>query len=126
MARHFAKFILALFTFFVSLCLHAGIYEFFFTFFGAEAKICLRVVDDFGKPVEGAKVTGYFHFTEAMKTRTVRVTTNTDGCAELKENCDNKVAIEIQKDGFYPSRGDYDYGKPGHALKSGKWFPYGE
>ena len=126
MTRHFAKFILALFTFFASLCLHAGIYEFFFPWLGAEAKICLRVVDDLGKPVEGAKVTGYFHFTEAMKTRTVRVTTDADGCAELKENCDNTVAIEITKDGYYQSEEAIDYGKPGHALKGGKWFPYGE
>ena len=54
MTRHFAKFILALFTFFASLCLHAGIYEFFFPWLGAEAKICVTAVDADGKPVENA------------------------------------------------------------------------
>lgn len=94
---------------------------------GAKAKECLRVVDQDGAPVEGAKIwgglqtgSGYNDFIP------IRGTTDTNGEYVIQGKCTSRIRCDITKDGYY--RSEFlmtDYGHK-HSVKDGKWQPYGK
>lgn len=95
--------------------------------YGAEAKECLRIVDQNGSPVAGAMVwgglqtgDGYNDFT------TICGMTDMNGEYVIKGRCTNRIRCDITKDGYYNSEfvaANYGYR---HCLRDGKWQPYGE
>lgn len=95
--------------------------------YGAEAKECLRVVDQDGKPIVGAKIIGGSQTGEGKNDCIViSGVTNTNGEYTICARCVNKIRCKILKEGYYKSffelRG-YSYT---HKVKNGMWQPYGE
>lgn len=96
---------------------------------GKEAKLLLRVVDDDGQPVEGAKVTMRFRFIDWGKINTVVKQTDADGRVEVRGRCADGFGYTIEKEGWYNSRSGVNYmtrDDGGVPYKDGKWLPYGE
>lgn len=93
---------------------------------GALAKECLRVVDQDGLPVAGAKVWGGLqtggHLDDFIP---ISGTTNTNGEYVIQGKCTNRIRCDITKVGYYRSEfllTNYGYL---HDVKEGKWQPYG-
>ena len=94
--------------------------------YGAEAKECLRVVDQDGAPVAGATMRGALQTGGGRKDFIpIRGVTDTNGEFVIQGKCTEIIRCSITKDGYYPSEfkiTDYGYS---HELKDGKWIPYG-
>lgn len=95
--------------------------------YGAEAKECLRVIDQDGIPVADARVWGGLQTGDGYKDFIpIRGNTNTNGEYVVLGKCTNRITCEITKDGYYDSVLELvDYGNR-HSLRGGKWQPYGE
>ena len=103
--------------------------ESFHNWWGKETKLLLRVVDDDGQPVEGAKVTMHFRFIDWGKINTVVKQTDADGRVEVRGRCVDGFDYTIEKEGWYNSRSGVNYmtrDDGGVPYKDGKWLPYGE
>ena len=94
---------------------------------GALAKECLRVVDQDGRPVAGAKIWGGLQTGSGHNDFVpIRGTTDTNGEYVIEGKCTSRIRCDITKDGYY--RSEFlmtNYGHT-HSLKDGKWQPYGE
>ncbi len=92
--------------------------------YGAEAKECLRVVDQDGMPVAGARVWGGLQ-TRGDDSIPIRGHTDTNGEYVIQGKCTSRITCEITKDGYYDSRLELtNYGQT-HTPLDGKWQPYG-
>ena len=93
---------------------------------GALAKECLRVVDQEGLPVAGAKVWGGLQIGSSLNDFIpISGTTNTNGEYIIQGKCTNRIRCDITKDGYYRAEfllPNYGYS---HTVKNGKWQPFG-
>lgn len=93
---------------------------------GALAKECLRVVDQEGLPVAGAKVWGGLQTGGNLNDFIpISGTTNTNGEYIIQGKCTNRIRCDITKDGYYRAEfhvSNYGYS---HTVKNGKWQPFG-
>lgn len=95
--------------------------------YGAEAKECLRVVDQDGAPVAGATIWGGLQTGDGYNDYTpICGMTNTNGEYVIQGKCTNRIRCDIVKDGFYRSEFLLDDYAHRHSLKNGEWHPYGE
>ena len=95
--------------------------------YGALAKECLRVVDQDGCPVAGARVWGGLQTGGNLNDFTaISGYTNTNGEYVIEGKCTNRIRCDITKVGYYPSElclSNYGYS---HSVSNGVWIPYGE
>ncbi len=93
---------------------------------GAEAKECLRVVDQDGAPVVGAMMKGGLQTGGGRNDYIpIRGVTDTNGEFVIQGNCTEIMRCSITKDGYYPSEFKIENYGFTHELKDGKWLPYG-
>ena len=94
--------------------------------YGAQAKECLRVLDQDGKPVEGARVWGGLQTGDGYNDFIpIRGLTDTNGEYVIQGKCTNRIRCDITKTGYYDSEflvASYGYT---HSVKDGIWQPYG-
>ncbi len=97
--------------------------------FGAKAKVVFYVVDDAGKPVEGARVGAGFYMNKRKGNPHDFGFTDKHGLCALEEKTVNEVTYSVSKEGYYETNGRLWFGggvgKPA-IVKWGKWQPYGE
>ena len=93
---------------------------------GALARECLRVVDQDGYPVAGAKVWGGVQIGGDLNDfMPISGTTNTNGEYVIQGKCTNRIRCDITKDGYYRSEfllANYGYT---HTVENGRWQPFG-
>ena len=92
--------------------------------YGAEAKECLRVVDQDGMPVAGARVWGGLQ-TRGDDSIPIRGYTDTNGEYVIQGKCTRRIRCEITKDGYYDSELVLSNYASWHTPREGKWYPYG-
>lgn len=95
--------------------------------YGAEAKECLRVVDQDGFPIADAKIWGGLQ-TGGNRNDFIEISgaTNTNGEFVIRGKCTNRIRCDVTKEGYYRSEfllTNYGYS---HEVKEGKWQPYGD
>ena len=94
--------------------------------YGAQAKECLRVVDQDGNPVADARVWGGLQTGDGYNDFSpIRGMTDTNGEYVIHGKCTNRIRCDITKAGYYASEfllKSYGYT---HSVKSGMWQPYG-
>jgi hypothetical protein len=92
-------------------------------FLSAAAKITIKVVDESGAPVEGARVGAGFKTVRTangtVSTNVVKVT-GVDGVFVGKESCDGHIGWNIKKDGYYETRGGFGFNKKSVF----RWLPW--
>lgn len=96
--------------------------------YGAEAKECFYVVDQDGRPVEGARIRGAFWTGGGMNDyEAVDGLTNTNGEYAAEGRSKYKLRYTVSKDGYYSTNGEVLYvgTRSVPAVKDGKWQPYG-
>lgn len=94
---------------------------------GAEAKICLKVLDDMGFSVSNASVCAVFDMIPVPYP--VYGKTDTNGlCVISGKTNGNSIRFLVGKNGYYGSEQKISYVPMGaeRAVKGGKWQPYGE
>ena len=93
---------------------------------GAEAKECLRVVDQDGVPVSDAKIWGGLQTGDGYNDYIpIRGATDTNGEFVVQGKCTNRISCRITRDEYYASEfvlPNYAYR---HTFRDGKWHPYG-
>lgn len=96
--------------------------------FGAEAKIIVKVVDDEGHPVEGAKYHFPLWFQSESRSKYFSGLTDKTGVIVIQGKCTEDIpSWYVKKDGYYPAQGRILIaGNDRKCLKNGKWLPYGE
>lgn len=92
--------------------------------YGAEAKECLRVVDQDGMPVAGARVWGGLQ-TRGDDSIPIQGHTDTNGEYVIQGKCTRRISCEITKDGYYDSKLVLSNYASWHIPREGKWYPYG-
>lgn len=92
--------------------------------FSSMAKITLRVVDENGLPIEGAKVGIGFQYNLSYGTdsREYEGVSNSEGLHTASEKINGFVGWNITKDGYYKSRGSYEFQEE-TALRWEPWNP---
>lgn len=94
---------------------------------GALAKECLRVVDQDGVPVAGARVWGGLQTGDGYKDFIpIDGITDINGEYVVQGKCTKRIACVIMADGYYVSEFTMENYCYKHSLKDGKWHPYGE
>ncbi|MCQ2403260.1 MAG: hypothetical protein MJ202_05995 [Lentisphaeria bacterium] len=107
----------------------AEAYGLLFYLFGAEAKVCVTVVDADGKPVENALTLATYRQYNWGLVNNVEKLTDENGYAELVGRCDYLDAdVVVKKEGCYETRVEKCFKKMGGDIhvKWGKWHPYGK
>lgn len=93
---------------------------------GAQAKEGLRVVDQDGMPVLGAKIDGGLQTGDGYDDYIpICGATDTNGEFVVQGKCTNRIRCGITLDGYYASEfvlPNYAYR---HTFRDGKWHPYG-
>ena len=93
---------------------------------GAQARECLRVVDQDGMPVVGAKIDGGLQTGDGYNDYTpIRGTTGTNGEFVVQGKCTNRIRCGITLDGYYASEFVLPNYASRHTFRDGKWHPYG-
>ena len=92
--------------------------------YGAVAELLVRVVDDEGRPVDGAKVDARFDSAMLAPGEVKIVSTDTNGVAMITGKTGKSVSIRVSKNGYYNSRDELCYVSMGHGVKGGKWLPW--
>lgn len=93
---------------------------------GAQAKECLRVVDQDGMPVFGAKIDGGIQTGDGYNDYTpIRGATDTNGEFVVQGKCTNRIRCGITLDGYYASEFVLPNYASRHTFRDGKWHPYG-
>jgi hypothetical protein len=96
--------------------------------YGAKAKVIFNIVDEEGKPVEGADVSANFYMQMHKKNR-VKGKTDKNGIFVAAKKCRGEVNFIIKKDGYYRTHDTIKvYGTRDNRaeVKDGKWMPYGK
>ena len=93
---------------------------------GAQAQICVKVIDDDGRPVPQVNVMAVIamRFSEYQQ----RGQTDTNGCFVVEgKTTGNYIELWAEKEGYYKSKKKLILVGPEHAheVKDGKWQPYG-
>lgn len=90
-----------------------------------KAKVTLKIVDETGKPINGAGVAIGFNSINKIKGGSkdiIRGTTDKDGLASATADTTGHIGYEVKIDGWYISEGEYRY--PNDKHESGKWQPW--
>jgi hypothetical protein len=91
---------------------------------GALAKITFVVVDDEGRRVPDAMVTGGF-FNYGRGKHDFSRKTDADGAVTLENICRVDLNLVVEKNGYYRTRAPYSFFKPGFdCVKDGRWIPW--
>lgn len=96
--------------------------------YGAEAKVCLRVVNQDGKPVPDATIKGGMTTGGGVNDYSkISGHTDGDGLFVIEGKCTDFIRCNIGKEGYYASEFKYVCYKKGvsPAVVDGKWQPYG-
>lgn len=123
------KNLLLMFSLVVAFCLaaHARItYE--LSVKGAQAKIVLKVVDQDGVAVPGAKIWGAFSANHLKDSILVDGATDTNGEFVAQGKCNEFLRVDVTKDGYYHTEEKVNFwrSKSDPIVVDGKWQPYGE
>ncbi len=98
--------------------------------FGAKAKAVFRVVDDDGKPVEGAHVGAGFYMNKKVgENPTASAITDKKGVCEIEGTTVSSLKYSVKKDGYYETHGRLWFAgtlKESGKVEDGKWQPYGK
>jgi hypothetical protein len=86
------------------------------------AKVTVHVVDELGKPIEGAEVGVGFGVNSQRKEISVKGVTKSDGTFSASELCNGLVGFNVVRRGYYMSIGDYNFSSKG-LLKWEPWNP---
>ena len=96
---------------------------------GASFDVTLRVVDDMGVPVEGARCEGWM-WIDAHKDNgsSYETVTDSNGLARVTGKCGKWVSVAVSKEGYYSSQDEIRFSglKKNGMLGSYEWQPYGE
>ena len=95
---------------------------------GAIAKVVLKVVDQDGVAVPGAKIWGAFTANRLKDSVTVEGLTNTNGEFVAQGNCNEFLRVDVTKEGYYHTEVKVHFwrSKADPLVVDGKWQPYGE
>ena len=89
-----------------------------------KAKVTLKVVDENGLPIKGAKTSLTFDdvytFKRGINTKTISGMTDLNGIVTASNNTIRDVSYSVEIYGWYESRGVYQFSK----HESGKWEPW--
>jgi len=89
-----------------------------------EAQITIKVVDEDGKPIEGAKAGITFEVpkgtSQGINDVTIEEITNTTGVLTAKHRTFDKIGYGATKYGYYESLGEFKFEK----IKNGRWQPW--
>ncbi len=89
---------------------------------GAQAKLTLKIVDENGTPVSGAKVGAHF---EMQDRKGIEGTSNTNGLFTMEDKSQWKMHYGVEKEGYYKTVGEYMFGNDGDlVVQDGKWQPW--
>lgn len=95
---------------------------------GASFDVTLRVVDDMGVPVEGARCEGWM-WIDAHKDNgsSYETVTDSNGLARVTGKCGKWVSVAVSKEGYYLSQDEIRFSglKKKGVLGSYEWQPYG-
>ena len=87
------------------------------------AKITLKVVDDEGKPVEGADSgVGFYQLWNPKMGVSINGYTDENGIYTAEGETHGECAYSVMKEGYYMSEGKYNWSKG--EVKNGKWHPW--
>ncbi len=88
-----------------------------------EAKVTIKVVDEFGTPLEGVKTTVSFEKNASWATSVENMgsLSNSDGFFVASGNCNGHISFGAEKDGYYKSHSSYDFTE----KKLMQWLPWG-
>ncbi len=95
---------------------------------GALAEVKLRVVDQDGIAVAGAKIWGGLSAQFSKDAILVDGTTNTNGELIVQGKCNEFLRVDVTKDGYYHTEEKVNFreSKADPIIKDNKWQPYGE
>ena len=96
---------------------------------GAMAKLEIKVVDQDGRIVPGAKIWGGFTSGSRLNDYVlVNGVTDTNGIYIAQGKCNEFLRFEVRKDGYYRSNIKINFlqSKADSVVVDGKWQPYGE
>lgn len=95
---------------------------------GASFDVTLRVVDDMGVPVEGARCEGWM-WIDAHKDNgsSYETVTDSNGLARVTGKCGKWVSVAVSKEGYYSSQDEIRFSglKKKGVLGLYEWQPYG-
>lgn len=94
---------------------------------GAKARIVLRVVDDGGRPVQGAHVKVFFSMADDSKGQWTIAQTDTNGLCVAEARTKGVLEIDVSREGYYRSREEISFIDMGHEheVRNDKWQPWG-
>lgn len=95
---------------------------------GALAKVRLRVVDQNGIAVAGAKIWGGFSANSSKDSILVDGVTNTNGEFTAQGSCNEFLRVDVTKEGYYHTEAKINFWRSSSdpIVLDGKWQPYGE
>lgn len=95
---------------------------------GALAKVKLRVVDQDGSAVYGARIWGGFSANFSNDSVLVEGFTNTNGEFVVQGKCNEFLRVDVTKEGYYHTEEKINFlqAKADPIVVDGKWQPYGE
>ncbi len=96
--------------------------------YGADTKICFKVVDDQTNSVADATINAHFTLNN-QKGKNIVGVTDKDGCVTLQRKSVGEVVYSVTKEGYYDTCGRiWLAGKVGALgkVEDGKWQPYGK
>ena len=95
---------------------------------GALAEVKLRVVDQDGIAVAGAKIWGGLSAQFSKDAILVDGTTNTNGELIVQGKCNEFLRVDVTKDGYYHTEEKVNFreSKADPIIKDGRWQPFGE
>ncbi len=85
-----------------------------------ETKLTLLVVDEQGNPIEGAKTGIAFEVLGGNNRKIINRNTLKDGLFAAANKSTGSTAFNVEKDGYYASRGGYHF----DSNSNGKWLPW--
>ena len=91
---------------------------------GADAKVTLHVVDQYGKDVTNANVSIVFFCNQRKETPIVGKT-DTNGCFSAEDKLTGNIIYSVKKPGYYETYSKFGlYGKGVRCFQNGRWIPW--
>lgn len=94
--------------------------------YGARAKITVKVVDENNCPVTNAEVSTFFRLSSGRSIgKDIKQITNHEGLVQAEARTTDRIFIQVNKDGYYPSWAQYKaQSRDPKRLKDGRWLPW--
>lgn len=91
---------------------------------GARSKLTIRIVDESGNAVSGARVS-VFHCRGIKLVKTQRFTTGTDATIVVENKNADEYQISVEKQGYYGYLGQIQfYSQYNRCVENGRWIPW--